>query len=111
MLTVEYLYLFIADGCSLHVNSGGNDLTITESNRKVLYEGDAGVDGGSSRFFRSDNNWGLVALGTSWTMIITKILVSSPCHHQTSLNCILQLGFLLFHSPIFVIAWRMDPTL
>ncbi|KAM7530496.1 hypothetical protein LguiB_033906 [Lonicera macranthoides] len=50
-------------GCSLHVNSGGNDLTITESNRKVLYEGDAGVDGGSSRFFRSDNNWGFSSTG------------------------------------------------
>ncbi|KAM7500588.1 hypothetical protein LguiA_025002 [Lonicera macranthoides] len=50
-------------GCSLHVNSGGNDLEVKESNREVLYEGDGEVDGGSSRYYLSDNNWGFSSTG------------------------------------------------
>ncbi|KAM7505866.1 hypothetical protein LguiB_004770 [Lonicera macranthoides] len=50
-------------GCSLHVNSGGNDLEVKESNREVLYEGDGEVDGGSSRYYLSDNSWGFSSTG------------------------------------------------
>ncbi|KAI5659815.1 hypothetical protein M9H77_28608 [Catharanthus roseus] len=50
--------------CSVHVNSGGNDFTIKEGNREVLYEGDAAVDGGSARYFKTDNSyWGFSSTG------------------------------------------------
>lgn len=53
-----------ADRCSVHVNSGGNDFTIKEGNREVLYEGDAAVDGGSARYFKTDNSyWGFSSTG------------------------------------------------
>ncbi|MCE2055055.1 hypothetical protein HAX54_041842 [Datura stramonium] len=51
-------------GCSLHVNSGGNDFTVKESDGEVDYAGDAGVDGGSARYFSSSTNyWGLSSTG------------------------------------------------
>ncbi|KAI3456101.1 hypothetical protein Pfo_012764 [Paulownia fortunei] len=46
--------------CSLHVNCGGDDLNIKESNKKVIYEGDAGGD--SARYL-SGNNWGFTSTG------------------------------------------------
>ncbi|KAK6123957.1 hypothetical protein DH2020_042302 [Rehmannia glutinosa] len=46
--------------CSLHVNCGGDDLNIKESNRKVIYEGDTGGD--SARYL-SGNNWGFTSTG------------------------------------------------
>ncbi|XP_051135373.1 probable LRR receptor-like serine/threonine-protein kinase RFK1 [Andrographis paniculata] len=46
--------------CSLHVNCGGSDLTVKESNRQVMYEGDAGGD--PARYL-SDNHWGFVSTG------------------------------------------------
>ncbi|KAK1422755.1 hypothetical protein QVD17_18041 [Tagetes erecta] len=50
--------------CSLHVNCGGNDLTIRESNRRsVFYEGDAHVDGGAARLYRGARNWGFSSTG------------------------------------------------
>ncbi|KAL3522573.1 hypothetical protein ACH5RR_015407 [Cinchona calisaya] len=50
--------------CSLHVNCGGNNLNANEGNKKVLYEGDAGVDGGSARYFRSSGSfWGFSSTG------------------------------------------------
>lgn len=52
------------DGCSLHVNCGGNDFTVKEGGREVNYEGDAGVDGGSARYFSTSTNfWGLSSTG------------------------------------------------
>ncbi|XP_075091112.1 putative LRR receptor-like serine/threonine-protein kinase RFK1 [Nicotiana tabacum] len=51
-------------GCSLHVNCGGNDYTVKEGGREVNYEGDAGVDGGSARYFSTSTNfWGLSSTG------------------------------------------------
>ncbi|CAN4082169.1 unnamed protein product [Withania somnifera] len=51
-------------GCSLHVNSGGNDFTAKDSNGEVDYAGDAGVDGGSARYFSASTNyWGLSSTG------------------------------------------------
>ncbi|KAL6333677.1 hypothetical protein AAG906_028863 [Vitis piasezkii] len=50
--------------CSFHVNCGGDDLTIKESKRKVFYEGDAEVEGGTAKYFRSKNSyWGLSSTG------------------------------------------------
>ncbi|XP_020547211.1 probable LRR receptor-like serine/threonine-protein kinase RFK1 [Sesamum indicum] len=46
--------------CSLHVNCGGDDLTIKESNRRVIYEGDAG---GDSAAYLSGNYWGFTSTG------------------------------------------------
>lgn len=53
----------MTDGCSLHVNSGGNDLQIKENSEKVLYEGDAEAEGGSARYYRSNNFWGFSSTG------------------------------------------------
>ncbi|XP_058194296.1 probable LRR receptor-like serine/threonine-protein kinase RFK1 isoform X1 [Rhododendron vialii] len=50
-------------GCSLHVNCGGNDLTTREGNEKVVYEGDASVEGGSSKYYRSNSYWGFSSTG------------------------------------------------
>ncbi|XP_028095337.1 probable LRR receptor-like serine/threonine-protein kinase RFK1 [Camellia sinensis] len=51
-------------GCSLHVNCGGNDLTMKENDKKVLYEGDAQVDGGAAKYFNSINSyWGFSSTG------------------------------------------------
>ncbi|KAL4563392.1 hypothetical protein LXL04_027433 [Taraxacum kok-saghyz] len=50
--------------CSLHVNCGGNDVTIRESNgRSVLYNGDANVDGGAAKLYNSGKNWGFSSTG------------------------------------------------
>ncbi|XP_076930176.1 putative leucine-rich repeat receptor-like serine/threonine-protein kinase At3g14840 [Bidens hawaiensis] len=50
--------------CSLHVNCGGSDLTVRESNgRSVLYEGDANVDGGAARLYEASRNWGFSSTG------------------------------------------------
>lgn len=50
--------------CSLHVNCGGNDLKIKDSNgRSVLYEGDANVDGGAAKLYESARNWGISSTG------------------------------------------------
>ncbi|KAL8248255.1 hypothetical protein R6Q59_005123 [Mikania micrantha] len=50
--------------CSLHVNCGGDELTIRESNgRSVLYEGDANVDGGAARLYIASSNWGFSSTG------------------------------------------------
>lgn len=62
-LDVYFTTLF-ADGCSLHVNCGGDDFVAEDDNRKVLYEGDGGVEGGVATYFRSnDNYWGFSATG------------------------------------------------
>lgn len=53
----------MADGCSLHVNCGGNDFTVKENNRQLDYEGDAQVEGGSARYFRSNKYWGFSSTG------------------------------------------------
>ncbi|KAI3697758.1 hypothetical protein L6452_30855 [Arctium lappa] len=50
-------------GCSLHVNSGGNDLMVGESNGDVLYEGDANVEGSASRLYISNRIWGFSSTG------------------------------------------------
>ncbi|KAF3675810.1 putative receptor-like kinase isoform X2 [Capsicum annuum] len=50
-------------GCSLHVNCGGNDVAIKENNRLIDYDGDAQVEGGSARNFRSDKYWGFSSTG------------------------------------------------
>ncbi|GJS08433.1 probable LRR receptor-like serine/threonine-protein kinase RFK1 isoform X1 [Tanacetum coccineum] len=51
-------------GCSLHVNSGGNELRVRENNHNVLYDGDASFDGGAGSFHRNtNNNWGLSSTG------------------------------------------------
>ncbi|PIN21905.1 Serine/threonine protein kinase [Handroanthus impetiginosus] len=46
--------------CSLHVNCGGNDLTVRESKRRIIYEGDSGGD--FSRYL-SGNYWGFTSTG------------------------------------------------
>ncbi|KAL2457600.1 putative LRR receptor-like serine/threonine-protein kinase RFK1 [Abeliophyllum distichum] len=46
--------------CSLHVNCGGNDLTVEESNRRVIYQGD--VYGDSAKYL-SSSNWGFTGTG------------------------------------------------
>ncbi|KAK1428008.1 hypothetical protein QVD17_16824 [Tagetes erecta] len=51
-------------GCSLHINSGGNDLKVKEGSKDVAYEGDALFDGGAGSFHKSSkNNWGLSSTG------------------------------------------------
>ncbi|KAL8090903.1 putative LRR receptor-like serine/threonine-protein kinase RFK1 isoform X2 [Apium graveolens] len=50
-------------GCSLRVNSGGENITIKETNGEVLYEGDAGVEGGAARYYKSNNYWGFSSSG------------------------------------------------
>lgn len=52
-----------ADRCSFRVNCGGNDLHLNEGGRKVLYEGDAVVDGGSARYYISSSYWGFSSTG------------------------------------------------
>ncbi|XP_047941452.1 probable LRR receptor-like serine/threonine-protein kinase RFK1 isoform X5 [Salvia hispanica] len=46
--------------CSLQVNCGGNDLRVKETDRKVIYEGDGGLDAES---YLSTNYWGFVSTG------------------------------------------------
>ncbi|KAI3740222.1 hypothetical protein L2E82_30646 [Cichorium intybus] len=50
-------------GCSLHVNSGGDDLRIRENGVDVLFEGDASFDGGAGSFHSTTHNWGLSSTG------------------------------------------------
>ncbi|KAI3676597.1 hypothetical protein L1987_86208 [Smallanthus sonchifolius] len=50
-------------GCSMHVNRGGDDVRVTESNEDVLYEGDANVVGGASLLHISNRNWGFSSTG------------------------------------------------
>ncbi|XP_076932830.1 putative leucine-rich repeat receptor-like serine/threonine-protein kinase At3g14840 [Bidens hawaiensis] len=51
-------------GCSMHINSGGDDVSVKENNINIVYEGDAHVDGGASRLYiNSNNNWGLCSTG------------------------------------------------
>ncbi|VFQ94266.1 unnamed protein product [Cuscuta campestris] len=51
-------------GCSFRVNCGGNRVTANEGNREVDYEGDAGVEGGSAKYFSSSSgNWGFSSTG------------------------------------------------
>ncbi|XP_015875666.3 probable LRR receptor-like serine/threonine-protein kinase RFK1 isoform X2 [Ziziphus jujuba] len=48
----------------MHVNSGGNDVTIEENKKRILYEGDGGVEGGSAKYFLNENsNWGFSSTG------------------------------------------------
>ncbi|CAI9760141.1 unnamed protein product [Fraxinus pennsylvanica] len=47
--------------CSFHVNCGGGNLEIKESNRKVTYEGDVGGD--SARFLSTSSYWGFTSSG------------------------------------------------
>nr|XP_043619279.1 probable LRR receptor-like serine/threonine-protein kinase RFK1 isoform X2 [Erigeron canadensis] len=51
--------------CSMHVNCGGDDMMIRESNgQSVLYEGDANVDGGAARLYEAaKKNWGISSTG------------------------------------------------
>ncbi|GFS42382.1 leucine-rich repeat transmembrane protein kinase [Actinidia rufa] len=49
--------------CSLHVNCGGNDITTKENNKIVDYEGDAQVEGGTAKYFRSNSHWGFSSTG------------------------------------------------
>ncbi|CAI9760143.1 unnamed protein product [Fraxinus pennsylvanica] len=46
--------------CSFHVNCGGGNLEIKESNRKVTYEGDVG---GDARFLSASSYWGFTSSG------------------------------------------------
>ncbi|KAH6765271.1 receptor-like kinase in flowers 1 [Perilla frutescens var. frutescens] len=46
--------------CSLFVNCGGSDLTVEDSNRRVIYEGDVGSDPAQHL---SMNYWGLISTG------------------------------------------------
>ncbi|KAL0321321.1 UNVERIFIED_CONTAM: putative LRR receptor-like serine/threonine-protein kinase RFK1 [Sesamum radiatum] len=46
--------------CSLHVNCGGDDLTVKESSRRVNYERDGGAD--TPRYL-SNNYWGFFSTG------------------------------------------------
>ena len=54
----------MTDSCSLHVNCGGDDIRIKDSNgQSVLYVGDANVDGGVARLYETNNNWGFSSTG------------------------------------------------
>ncbi|CAA2933779.1 probable LRR receptor-like serine threonine-kinase RFK1 isoform X1 [Olea europaea subsp. europaea] len=46
--------------CSLHVNCGGNDLSVKESNRRVIYQGD--MHGDSAKYL-SSSQWGFISTG------------------------------------------------
>lgn len=59
-----YFIILLADGCSLHINCGGDDLVAEDENRKYVYEGDGAVGGGIATYFRNNrNNWGFSATG------------------------------------------------
>ncbi|GJU63577.1 probable LRR receptor-like serine/threonine-protein kinase RFK1 isoform X1, partial [Tanacetum coccineum] len=54
----------MTDSCSLHVNCGGDDIRIKDSNgQSVLYVGDANVDGGAARLYETNQNWGFSSTG------------------------------------------------
>ncbi|XP_071742644.1 probable LRR receptor-like serine/threonine-protein kinase RFK1 [Rutidosis leptorrhynchoides] len=74
-------------GCSMHVNSGGTDLTVRENNRDVLYEGDGLFDRGAGSFHSSaNNNWGVSSTGDFLDdNIETNIYVESLQQNSTNL--------------------------
>ncbi|KAL6201307.1 hypothetical protein ACLB2K_025021 [Fragaria x ananassa] len=48
----------------LHVNCGGNDITVKENKERFLYLGDGGVEGGTAEFFFNDDHyWGFSSTG------------------------------------------------
>ncbi|XP_050368368.1 probable LRR receptor-like serine/threonine-protein kinase RFK1 [Argentina anserina] len=48
----------------LHVNCGGNDITVKENKESILYLGDGGVEGGTAEyFFNEDHYWGFSSTG------------------------------------------------
>ncbi|XP_008225246.1 PREDICTED: probable LRR receptor-like serine/threonine-protein kinase RFK1 isoform X1 [Prunus mume] len=48
----------------LHVNCGGNDVTIKENKGNIVYEGDGGVEGGAAEYsFNGDYFWGFSSTG------------------------------------------------
>ena len=48
----------------LHVNCGGNDITIKENKETILYKGDGGVEGGTAEYFLNDDEyWGFSSTG------------------------------------------------
>ncbi|KAM1796575.1 hypothetical protein ACFX11_036800 [Malus domestica] len=48
----------------LHVNCGGNDITVEGNKGNILYEGDGGVEGGTADFFLNDASyWGFSSTG------------------------------------------------
>ncbi|KAB2601359.1 LRR receptor-like serine/threonine-protein kinase RFK1 [Pyrus ussuriensis x Pyrus communis] len=48
----------------LHVNCGGNDITVKGDKGDIVYEGDGGVEGGSAKYFLNDNYyWGFSSTG------------------------------------------------
>ncbi|GAB4827153.1 hypothetical protein Ancab_034042 [Ancistrocladus abbreviatus] len=58
------LLLLLADRCSLHVNCGGDDLTVKDKEGTIVYEGDAAVEGGSATYFKNGKSlWGFSSTG------------------------------------------------
>ncbi|RXH86335.1 hypothetical protein DVH24_017388 [Malus domestica] len=52
------------DSTCLHVNCGGNDITVKGDKGDIVYEGDGGVEGGSAEYFLNDNSyWGFSSTG------------------------------------------------
>ncbi|XP_062012890.1 probable LRR receptor-like serine/threonine-protein kinase RFK1 isoform X1 [Rosa rugosa] len=49
----------------MHVNCGGNDITLKdENNTNVIYEGDGRVEGGAAKYFRNEESmWGFSSTG------------------------------------------------
>ena len=48
----------------LHVNCGGNVITVEGNKGNILYEGDGGVEGGTADFFLNDASyWGFSSTG------------------------------------------------
>ncbi|KAM1108109.1 hypothetical protein TB2_004665 [Malus domestica] len=48
----------------LHVNCGGNDITVEGDKGDIVYEGDGGIEGGSAEYFLNDNSyWGFSSTG------------------------------------------------
>ena len=48
----------------MHVNCGGDDLTVADDNGKFLYEGDASVGGGVATYYHSSRSfWGFSSTG------------------------------------------------
>ena len=62
----------------MHVNCGGNDITVKEENNsKVLYEGDGGVEGGTAKYFRNDKTmWGFSSTGVFMDVFDTLYSIS-----------------------------------
>lgn len=69
----------------MHVNCGGNDITVKEENNtKVMYEGDGGVEGGTAKYFRNAKSmWGFSSTGDfmdvyDWQNTHYSMSVASP---------------------------------